>query len=83
MRNRQDRALFQVRAGDGILHEVAFAGSEYKVSKRLKAEGIVRNGVYVAHDSVGCARCIGRGSIVSRLSARWKATSSRIKIFLF
>jgi hypothetical protein len=40
MRNNQDRALFQVRAGDGILHEVAFAGSEYKVSKRLKGQNI-------------------------------------------
>ncbi len=40
MRNKQDRALFQVRAGDGVLHEVAFAGSEYKVSKRLKGQDI-------------------------------------------
>ena len=33
----------------------------HKVSKRLKAEGITRNGVYVAHDSMGYARYIGRG----------------------
>ncbi|HEY6392824.1 MAG TPA: hypothetical protein VIX89_16205 [Bryobacteraceae bacterium] len=40
MRNKQDRALFQVRAGDGVLHEVAFAGSEYKVSKRVKGQDV-------------------------------------------
>jgi hypothetical protein len=40
MRNKQDRALFQVRAGDGFLHEVAFAGTEYKVSKRLKGQDV-------------------------------------------
>jgi hypothetical protein len=28
MRNRPDRALFQLRAGGGILHELAFVGSE-------------------------------------------------------
>ncbi|MEY2394710.1 MAG: hypothetical protein QOF94_1055, partial [Acidobacteriaceae bacterium] len=40
MRNKQDRALFQVRAGDGVLHEVAFAGSEYKVSKRIRGQDV-------------------------------------------
>jgi len=40
MRNKQDRALFQVRAGDGILHEVAFVGSEYKVSKKVKGQDV-------------------------------------------
>ena len=40
MRNKQDRALFQVRAGDGVLHEVAFAGSEYKVSKHVKGQDV-------------------------------------------
>jgi hypothetical protein len=40
MRNKLDRALFQVRAGDGVLHEVAFAGSEYKVSKKVKGQDV-------------------------------------------
>jgi hypothetical protein len=35
LRNRPDRALFQARAG-GILHEVAFIGSQYNNSKNLK-----------------------------------------------
>jgi len=38
MRNRPDRALFQLRAGRGILHEVAFLGSEFKTSKNLKGQ---------------------------------------------
>jgi hypothetical protein len=40
MRNKLDRALFQVRAGDGVLHEVAFVGSEYKVSKKVKGQDV-------------------------------------------
>jgi hypothetical protein len=55
----------------------------HKVSKRLKVEGIVRNGVYVAHDSMGYARYIGRGSIFSRLIARWKAQVLELKYFSF
>jgi hypothetical protein len=55
----------------------------HKVSKRLKAEGIARNGVYVAHDSMGYARYIGRGSIFSRLLSRWKAQILELKYFSF
>lgn len=38
MRNRPERALFQIRAGGGILNEVSFVGSEYKTSKNLKGQ---------------------------------------------
>jgi hypothetical protein len=37
MRNRTDRALFQVKTGR-ILHEVMFEGSEFKASKNLKGD---------------------------------------------
>jgi len=37
MRNRTDRALFQVKAGR-ILHEVMFDGSEFKASKNLNGD---------------------------------------------
>jgi hypothetical protein len=37
MRNRADRALFQAKSGR-LLHEVMFAGSEFKASKNLKGE---------------------------------------------
>jgi hypothetical protein len=38
LRNRPDRSLFQARAGAGILHEVAFIGSQYNTSKNLKGQ---------------------------------------------
>ena len=40
LRNRPDRALFQARAG-GILHEVAFLGSQYNTSKNLKGRTLL------------------------------------------
>ncbi len=54
-----------------------------KVSNRLKADGITRSGVYVAHDSMGYARYIGRGRIFSRLLARWNAQRLELKYFSF
>lgn len=38
MRNKLDRALFQVAGGGGILREVAFLGSEYKTSRNLRGD---------------------------------------------
>jgi len=38
MRNRPDRALFQIRAGGGLWHEIAFQGSEFRTSKNLKGQ---------------------------------------------
>jgi hypothetical protein len=37
MRNRADRGLFQAKSGR-LLHEVMFAGSEFKASKNLKGD---------------------------------------------
>lgn len=37
MRNRSDRGLFQAKSGR-LLHEVMFAGSEFKASKNLKGD---------------------------------------------
>ena len=36
MRNRPDRALLQVQGGGGVLHELAFVGSQFNTSKGLK-----------------------------------------------
>src|SRR5271165_810328 len=55
----------------------------HKVNKHLKNQGIARNGVYVAHDSMGYARYIGRGRIFSRLLARWNAQKLELKYFSF
>lgn len=41
MRNRPDRALFQILAGAGTLHEVAFLGNQYKTSKNLRGQDAV------------------------------------------
>jgi hypothetical protein len=44
-----------------------------KVRKHLIGEGYLSQGVYVAHDSMGCPRYIGRGNIFQRLDARYRA----------
>jgi hypothetical protein len=41
------------------------------------------NGIYIAHDSMGCARYIGRGNIFQRLSARRRAQRAELKYFSF
>jgi hypothetical protein len=53
------------------------------VNQHLKKEGLPRTGVYVAHDSMGFARYIGRGSIFSRLRNRLKAQILELKYYSF
>ncbi|MBI1741359.1 MAG: hypothetical protein HY233_07325 [Acidobacteriales bacterium] len=54
------------------------------VDKHLgKRKDIRRNGVYVAHDSMGYARYIGRGRIFPRLRACQKRQSLALKYFSF
>ena len=78
-RGRPDavRSLFRV-VGEKLPFEALHA-----VSKYLKLQGIGRNGVYVAHDSMGDARYIGRGRIFPRLLARQKAQILELKYFSF
>lgn len=54
-----------------------------KVKAHLKAEGQTTQGVYIAHDSMGCPRYIGRGNIFSRLEARYKAQPIELEYFSF
>jgi len=49
----------------------------------LKNLGHPHQGVYVAHDSMGCPRYIGRGDIFQRLEARRKAQPLELKYFSF
>jgi hypothetical protein len=49
----------------------------------LKDLGHPHQGVYVAHDSMGCPRYIGRGDIFQRLEARRKAQPLELKYFSF
>ncbi len=53
------------------------------VRRHLREQGIPRQGVYVAHDSMGCARYIGRGNIFGRLDSRRKAKVLELKYFSF
>jgi hypothetical protein len=53
------------------------------VDKYLRDNNIRRNGVYLAHDSMGYARYIGRGSIFLRLRARLKSQILELKYFSF
>ncbi len=49
----------------------------------LAARGVTRNGIYIAHDSMGVPRYIGRGSILNRLKNRKKAQPLELIYFSF
>lgn len=49
----------------------------------MKAQGLTRTGVYLAHDSMGAVRYAGLGSIFTRLRARKKAHSLELLYFSF
>jgi len=53
------------------------------VNRYLRDNNIRRNGVYLAHDSMGYARYIGRGRIFPRLRARLKSQILELKYFSF
>jgi hypothetical protein len=53
------------------------------VKRHLKEQGYTTQGVYVAHDSMGCPRYIGRGNIFGRLEARKKAQQLELEYFSF
>jgi hypothetical protein len=53
------------------------------ISAHLKKRKIRRTGVYVAHDSMGFARYIGRGNIFQRLRARHAAQKLELRYFSF
>jgi hypothetical protein len=51
--------------------------------KKLEAEGATKEGVYIAHDSMGYARYVGRGNVFQRLAARKKARPRELAYFSF
>ena len=51
------------------------------VKKDLQDRGHTFQGVYVAHDSMGCPRYIGRGNIFARLEARKKSQQLELDTF--
>jgi hypothetical protein len=73
LRNRPDRALFQARAG-GILHEVAFIGSQYNNSKNLKGADALELPTHF-----GFIRDAMLAAVISRLqNPEFKITASHI-----
>lgn len=54
-----------------------------KVKQHLKVNGHKFQGVYIAHDSMGCPRYIGRGNIFARLESRKKAQPLELEYFSF
>lgn len=55
----------------------------HEVKVHLTAQNHGTQGIYVAHDSMGCPRYIGRGNIFARLAARQKARPLELKYFSF
>lgn len=63
----------------------AIAKVKAHVVAHLKSEGSLpkAQGVYIAHDSMGCPRYIGRGAIFNRLEVRYKAQPLELAYFSF
>ncbi len=73
----KDRHLFKVAA------EKLPYDSLSMVKKHLIDQGHTYQGVYVAFDSMGCPRYVGRGSIFARLEARKKAQPLELQYYSF
>ena len=58
-------------------------GALRKVEKKLDELEAEKRGVYIAHDSVGTARYIGRGNIFTRLNERKKKHPKELVYFSF
>lgn len=53
------------------------------VQKDMRSRGIVPTGIYLAHDSMGVVRYVGRGNIFPRLRARKRAQQLELVYFSF
>ncbi len=53
------------------------------VRRHVRSEGLEADGVYVAHDSMGAARYIGRGAIFTRLAAHFRRYPDELIYFSF
>ena len=65
-----------------VAEKIPFAALP-RIEADMKAREKRVEGVYIAHDSMGCARYIGRGSVFSRLSASKKAHKLELAYFSF
>lgn len=76
-RPKKTRRLFQV-VGEKLPIE-----SLKDVAKKVTGGGGAVEGVYLAHDSMGYVRYVGRGQIFERLRARIRAEPLAIRYFSF
>ena len=76
-RPTKERHLFKVAA-----EKLPYA-SLSKVKKHLRSKEHTYQGVYVAFDSMGCPRYVGRGNIFERLEARKKAQPLELQYYSF
>jgi hypothetical protein len=53
------------------------------VEKDVKEQKLPTNGIYLAHDSMGAVRYVGRGNIFGRLRTRLKAQPLELAYFSF
>ena len=54
-----------------------------EVRRDMIARSISTDGVYIAHDSMGCPRYIGRGKVFARLKARKRRQQLELTYFSF
>lgn len=71
------RSLFSA-----IAEKIPFEALDH-VKSEMKKIGVSLNGVYLAHDSMGCVRYIGRGHIFHRLQDRWRESRLELRYFSF
>jgi len=76
-RPQKTEHLFRV-----VGEKLPFAALE-EIRADLRQLHLGMEGVYVAHDSMGCPRYIGRGRIFGRLKARKKAHPLELEYFSF
>jgi hypothetical protein len=76
-RPRKSQALFKV-----VGEKIPFGGLD-EVKKQMRDQDLSTTGIYVAHDSMGVARYIGRGNIFERLKMRRKAQVLELVYFSF
>jgi hypothetical protein len=79
---RQPGRPDEARLFKAVAEKIPF-GALREIAAHLKKTGIRRTGVYIAHDSMGVARYIGRGSIFHRLKARQNAQPLELVYFSF
>lgn len=74
-------------SGVSSLFTVVAEKLSYELLSAVKKEHLAhfqeQNGVYIAHDSMGCPRYVGRGNVFNRLTARKKAYPDELTYFSY